>query len=167
MSALTQERLRQLLDYDPDTGVFTWRACACRRIRAGTPAGGALGSYTRIVIDYRSHAAHRLAFLYCTGEMPIGEVDHIDGNGFNNSWVNLRDCNRSQNQQNRAVKKSSRSGLIGVTTLKTGYQAFIQLNGNKVYLGRYSTAQAAHQAYCEAKYNAHTFNPIPRTERVE
>ena len=97
---ITQARLKELLRYDPETGVFTWRATGKGR-RLNRQAGTVQATgYLTITIDWRIHLAHRLAFLYVVGDWPPNEIDHIDGDQSNNRWCNLRPATRSQNMAN-------------------------------------------------------------------
>ena len=113
---LTAERLRALLDYDPVTGVFTWKATRTGQAVAGRIAGGALHTgYHRIQIDGRAFLAHRLAWLYVHEVWPQGQIDHINGVKADNRIANLREATASQNGQNRRGSQiNNGSGLLGV-----------------------------------------------------
>src|SRR4051812_40825019 len=103
---VTQERLKQVLVYSPESGLFT---------RRGRVAGTTYRGRINIFIDYRGYLAHRLAWLYVHGRWPIGDIDHIDGNASNNAISNLREVSRSVNMQNqRRARSDSRTGLLGV-----------------------------------------------------
>lgn len=154
---MDQQRLRELLDYDAETGVFTWRES-----RGGSQSGGAAGfmnpkGYVRICISGKRYAAHRLAWLYVNGEWPSGEVDHLNGVRNDNRIANLRDATTSINQQNqRQARTNNRSsGLLGVTRKRSKWQAQIETNGRNVFLGCYSTKEDAHLAYLKAKRERH------------
>ena len=81
---LTAERLREVLHYNPETGVFT-RLKTEKNWRSGDIAGGFRAGYIQIRVDGAKYSAHRLAWLYAYGVNPIDEIDHIDGNKSNNS----------------------------------------------------------------------------------
>lgn len=115
---LTQARLRELLSYDPVTGVFTWACDHGPRAKKGDVAGHTRDRYTTIGVNGKNHMAHRLAWLYMTGEHPTHEVDHRDGDVFNNRWLNLRDATRKQNTENRGEHCKNTSGYRGVTWYK-------------------------------------------------
>ena len=154
---MDQQRLRELLDYDAETGVFTWRES-----RGGSNTGQVAGcphpkGYIRICIDGRRYAAHRLAWLYVVGALPSGEIDHINGERNDNRIANLRDVSTQINQQNqrRARTNNRSSGLLGVTRKRGRWQAQIETNGKNVFLGCYSTKEDAHSAYLKAKRQRH------------
>lgn len=154
---LTADRLRELLHYDPCTGVFTRLVSLSHRTKVGDVAGVEHGNgYLRINVDAQRYFAHRLAWLYMTGSWPTGEVDHIDGARGNNRWENLRDVTRSENNQNhRAARSDSRSGLIGVIKHGPSYRARITVNRKVHLLGVFPTPQAAFGAYLDAKRRLH------------
>lgn len=110
---ITQERLKELLHYDPETGVFTWKHTG-RRKKAGTPAGwvGDRG-YSHVQVDGRTYKAHQLAWLYVHGQRPV-EIDHINRNKGDNRISNLRPVERCDNQRNRPAREDSTSGARGV-----------------------------------------------------
>jgi hypothetical protein len=164
-SNLTAQRLRELLHYNLDTGVFTWLVNAGSRARIGKVAGNKVKVtsgkvYWQIGIDGQAHYAHVLARLYVTGSWPLHEVDHEDGIGINNRFDNLRDATTSENQQNRKVAQStSTTGLIGVGRYNDGrkkpFRALIKTDGKRKGLGFYATAEEAHEAYLLAKRQLH------------
>lgn len=157
---LTVERLRELVSYDKRTGLFTALVA-----RGPVSVGDALGTvrkdgYVLITVDYRRYLAHRLAHFYVNGAWPVGEVDHRDGDTSNNCWRNLRVGTRSFNQQNQrcAQVKNKSSGLLGVSRMdaKTErYRARIFVDGKERSLGSFSSAEAAHKAYVDAKRRLH------------
>jgi len=108
---LTQERLKQLLYYDPDTGDFTWKVNRNTKVQKGDRAGTInTYGYVAIVVCGQRCVAHRLAFLYMEGELPPDKVDHRDRIRNNNKWSNLRHATQSENAQN----KINNNKVIGV-----------------------------------------------------
>lgn len=164
---LTPERLRELLNYDPETGVFTWRVNRNVKTKAGDVAGCAWGnlkcpSRISIGVDYRKYLAHRLAWLYVTGEWPTDVIDHRDVDATNNVFKNLRDVTDSANKQNVRVPRShNKLKVLGVTKNgKNGYMAMLTLNGVRYYLGTYRTTVEAHAEYVAAKRKLHEFGTL-------
>lgn len=99
---LTVVQLKELLHYNPETGVFTWARSVGQRARIGRVAGSKVPSgYIKISVSKRVYSAHRLAWLYMTGSWPENEIDHVDNNPSNNAFSNLRAATKSQNAQNR------------------------------------------------------------------
>lgn len=156
--SLTAQTLRELLHYDPETGIFT-RAVSQRgrNGRKGCQAGGKSDSgYIRISIQNKLHQAHRLAWLYMFGVWPTGDVDHIDGDRTNNRIANLRDVSTSVNMQNqKSAQPRNISGFLGVTKHGNRFEASIKLNGINHYIGSYATPQTAHEAYLRVKRALH------------
>ena len=149
---LTQERLKELLHYDPETGVWTWRVSRGGRL-AGSHAGTlskALG-YVMISIDKEILYAHRLAMLYMTGNMPP-EVDHVNRDGSDCKWKNLRAATHSENLANVSGWSSNTSGARGVVYQKDArlYRANIEKNGKRIFLGYFKTVEEASAVYLEA-----------------
>jgi hypothetical protein len=115
MEQLTADRLRELLEYDPETGVFRWKEARAPNAKAGDEAGFIhRDGYRYIRIGQRQYAAHRLAWLYVTGEWPASHLDHRDMERTNNSLGNLRPASHSQNQANRPKQANNTSGFKGV-----------------------------------------------------
>jgi len=155
---VTQDRLKELLRYDPDTGVFTWKAKASKNTIIGSKAGykNNLG-YVMIGVDGNQYLAHRLAWLYMIGAWPENEIDHIGGKRDDNCWNKLRHVTASINHQNlRAAKSHNQTGFLGVHPNGLGFAAQIRVNGNVVHLGTFSAPAIAHSAYLEAKRKLHS-----------
>lgn len=142
--------VRQVFDYDPDTGVLTWRRHA-RRETVGKVAGW-LEANGRIKVSFRgkNYQAHRIIWLWVHGRWPVNEMDHINRNPADNRIINLREATHSQNGANKVFK--SATGFKGVTVEKrTGkFRASIWKNNNSIGLGTFSTAEAAAAAYLKA-----------------
>lgn len=152
---LTQERLKELLSYDPLTGVFLWKVDRGGK-KAGDIAGCKKRSYTMISIDDEIYRAHHLAWLYMKGNFPDLFIDHRDLNKHNNIWTNLREATKSQNMANVGLIKSNKSGFKGVSRYSAGercgkpWQASIQKDGKSKSLGQFATKEEAHAAYVAA-----------------
>lgn len=156
---LTPARLRELLDFDPETGVFVRRKSRGRPDLVGTPAGAMdARGYLEVYVAGRLHKAHRLAWLYVHGVWPDSEVDHLNGVRSDNRLANLRVVTRRLNRQNlRRASSHNKLGLLGVSPVckSRKYQARIQLDGQQKHLGVFDTPEQAHQAYLEAKRRLH------------
>lgn len=147
---ITAEQLRELLAYDPDTGVFVWRVSSSNRAAAGKVAGK-LNCYWQIGVLGRRYLAHRLAWLYVHGRWPTHEIDHINRVKTDNRIANLREATRSQNQANGARHNNNKTGFRGVGLLKWGrYAATIKINKRQTHLGCFDTAEQASAAYQKA-----------------
>ncbi|MCM8735974.1 HNH endonuclease [Azospirillum sp. A1-3] len=153
MSELTQSRLKALLHYEPDTGAFKWLVATNNSVRVGQVAGCVGGhGYVQIRLDGRQYLAHRLAWLYMTGEWPDADLDHINRVKSDNRLANLREATRSKNMGNKSMSKNNSSGVKGVTWDKSRgkWQAKIMENGNNRFLGHFTDLDAAASAYASA-----------------
>jgi hypothetical protein len=111
---LTQARLHEMLHYDPDTGIVTWRF-ARRGIRAGMEFGRVQWQgYRQGMLDGHHYYTHRLAWFYVNGEWPPYDVDHINQNKGDNRLCNLRLATRSENKANTGKQITNTSGVRGV-----------------------------------------------------
>lgn len=159
---LTQERLKELLDYDPGTGVFSWIVDRGGTAKAGSVAGRLNGNtYLQIMVDGKRYCAHRLAWLYVHGEFPPDQLDHINRIRTDNRISNLRPATGTENNQNCSKRSDNTSGVIGVGWHKKcgKWVAHIRLNGRRKHLGLYDTIEEAAAARASAKAELHTFHP--------
>lgn len=157
---VTAAEASQLLDYCAETGVIKWRRNRRGGARAGDVAGARTSSgYIQIHLNGQIYFAHRLAWLLFHGTWPACVIDHIDGDGTNNRIANLRDVSIQVNQHNqrRAHRSNRSSGLLGAHfDSRTGrWLAKITVSNRTVNLGRYDTAQQAHEAYLQQKRIIH------------
>ena|ERR1019366_2572715 len=157
---ISRTRLKEVLHYNDDTGVFTWlertvrigyRDGSWNTRYAGNPAGRINGGYSEISIDGIRYLAHRLAWLYIHGEMPL-EIDHINRNRSSNEIGNLRICETSQNHANAGRPSHNTSGYKGVSwcSRQRKWRAVIQNNSKQIYLGRFKEHEKACAAYLGA-----------------
>jgi hypothetical protein len=151
--------------YDKATGIITRLKAPCNSVKVGQQAGcnflrnGLL--YRTIEFNGSQYYVHRLAFLAMTGEMPDGDIDHIDGDGLNNQWSNLRIVSHKQNMMNKQIYKTNRSGCPGVSWTNTWQKWVARINdkdGKRVSLGYYQRLEdavaARRQAEKEHSYHA-------------
>ena len=153
---ITQQRLRELFEYDHQSGRLIWRdQTGARKLRSTEPS--AAGGYTGHRIGGKTYQAHRLIWMYLHGSWPCGDIDHIDGNRRNNRADNLRAVSRSVNLQNlKKARSDNNTGLLGVKRNKMRFMARIRAGGGKqIYLGNFKTAKEAHEAYLTAKRRLH------------
>lgn len=158
MKKLNADHLRHLLNYNPETGDFRWNRKAMSR-RPGSDVAGAVttGGYIQIQIDGCIYKAHRLAWLFMTGEWPELEIDHINGVPGDNRWNNLRHVDSSINKENRSVARSDNaSGLLGAHFHKKhGWRSSIRVRGKVIHLGYFASADEASSAYLQKKRELH------------
>ncbi len=145
--------LRKLLHYDPESGLFTWIA----EKRSGVPKHRIAGcvhskGYVHIVVMRKLYKAHRLAWLYMTGEWPKDQIDHINMIRSDNRYSNLREATGSINQQNKQhAMATSSTGLLGAFKHGKKFCARIRVDGMQRYLGQFNSPELAHAAYMRAK----------------
>jgi len=150
---LTQNYLKSIFKYEPTNGIFICRKKLFRGFaKVGDNIRTSNGRYLYTTIHGVKYAVHRLVFLYMSGNMPMLDVDHIDGDTFNNSFSNLRLCSKQENQRNRCLDKRNNSCFNGVTKFKlTGkWRVRIGLDGKSKHLGLFKT----HLAACYSRHAA-------------
>lgn len=154
MIDVTQRRLKDILSYDTNTGIFTWLV-ARGGVVVGSQAGNCHHSgYVFISIDSRLHAAHRLAWLYVNGSTPEGQIDHINSVRSDNRIGNLRDVSRLENLKNKQKYSNNTSGVCGVyyTGETNPWRAIITVDGKTISLGLHSQFWDAVCARKSAEY---------------
>lgn len=156
---LTQRRLREVLDYNPNTGKFFWKVLTGPNASTNKEAGWKMKKDGRMIqIDGKGHYAHRLAWLYVYGIEPSGDIDHINGDKLDNRLINLRNVTRAQNRVNvSGVQKNNTSGYLGVDfhLAKKSWQARISFNGDRLFLGYFDTPERASLTYQAVKRILH------------
>lgn len=160
----TPEVLRFALDYDPTTGALIWTESR-GRVSKGTEAGSIQDKggkkYLSVQIDGRRISAHRVAWAHFHGAWPLGEIDHIDGDGRNNRIANLRQVTSAENKQNlRSAKSHSTTGLLGAYRWRTKFKAQIVIDGKCKHVGTFETKEEAHAAYVQAKRLLHPMGTL-------
>jgi hypothetical protein len=153
----TIDELREVLSYDPLTGIFKWKISPNTYILAGDIAGTCNeGGYVIICYKGQRYSAHRLAWALQTGSWPANFIDHKDRNPSNNAWHNLREATNSQNLHNTRPRPG-KSGFPGVHITGSGkYTAAICVNKKPKSLGSFNTPEEAYRAYVEAKKKYHS-----------
>ena len=160
-NALTAERLRTLLYYDPKIGVFSWRhgmptarSTHINPRRTGDRAGcaGSKDGYWRIRIDRYLFLAHRLAWLYMTGEWPKEQIDHINRDRADNRWCNLRAASHRENMMNKKLNRNNKSGFRGVSFDKRSkkWTSKIMIHRKGIHLGYFADRETARDVYLVA-----------------
>lgn len=156
---LTQDRLRELLYYNKQFGIFVWIQ-KIGRIEDGDLAGW-IGSdgYISMRVDGGKYLSHRLAVLYMTGAFPPAQGDHINGVTSDNRWVNIRSVTHQENSKNRKAPSTNTSGVMGVSWNKASkkWRAYIGAENSNVNLGFFNgffDACCARKS-AEIKYNYH------------
>lgn len=151
--SMLKSRLLEVLNYEPSTGVFTWRLGR----NAGCVAGYTQScGYLQIRIDGKAYYAHRLAWLAATGDLPKDRVDHIDGNRKNNRIENLRVVDQSTNLENqRQARADGSSGFLGVSKKRGRWRAAIKVKGKTMHIGTFDSPSEAQAAYIDFKRRMH------------
>lgn len=154
---ITAEEARSYLDYDPVTGVFTWKLkCGCK-VPGTVCSHLSKAGYVRIGFRGRLYQAHRLAWLYMTGDWPPEQVDHIDGVRSNNAWSNLRAATNAENTRNSKLPCTNSSGFKGVSWSKEvgKWHAYVKKDGRRKHLGYFSEKDEAARVVCDARLALH------------
>lgn len=153
---IDNNKLKQVLDYNRESGVFTWLVCSRNQMRKGSVAGHvSRDGYVKIQIGGKEYLAHRLAWQYVYGETPPAYVDHINRDVTDNRIENLRACSNSENQMNRKAGTNSKTGLKGVSQCKGRYFARAKIKGVTHYKYGFETAEDAFDAACKLRKELH------------
>jgi len=150
---LTQEYLKSILDYDLDTGVFTWKVKKSQSTKAGNVAGWIYNGYWEIEIDHKKYKAHRLAWLYVYGEMPKNLIDHINNDRSNNRISNLREATYQTNSENYKTPKTNKSGVKNVSWYKNldKWVVSMSIKKTKKTIGYFDDLELAELVAVEAR----------------
>lgn len=167
---LTQQRLKELLNYNPDTGIFTWI------ISRGKARSGHIVScldsdgYVVVTIDQKLRKAHRLAFLYMDGYLPENQVDHINRIKHDNRYENLREVSSQCQARNKPLTPRNTSGVSGVywSAADKTWKAGICISHERKHLGafrdfdeavyhRYAAEQCIGFSRCDVNSNTEKF----------
>lgn len=163
---ITQGRLRELLNYDPSSGIWRWVRPPRGKLFGSVAGTLRAKGYRAITIDGRSYSSHRLAWFWMTGHFPTQQIDHINGIRWDNRWENLRAASCGENSQNRAMQSNNTSGYIGVSAANYRkfrvWRAKITVGGKTISLGYWETPQQAAAAYSRGKAKYHIFCPTLR-----
>lgn len=157
---ITAIKLREILKYTPETGVFIWKVSASNCIKSGDVAGTQINGYCYIRVLGRKYAAHRLAWLYVYGEWPIQQIDHINRNRSDNRICNLRTATVAENAQNTSLPDRNTSGHKGVSWNKSvqKWRAYIEHQRKQIHIGYFSDINKAVSARVEAELIFHPFS---------
>lgn len=165
LTELTQDIVRELLDYDPETGVLRWKERDIKWFKAsetrtvehvakhwnnkhsGKEISKAIDfyGYRNVKIFGKRYKAHRIIWLWYYGEWPKGVIDHENQNGADNRISNLRDVSQEVNCQNAKKHKNNKSGVSGVYYSKRDklWQSTIGYKGGRKLLGYFKTFEEA------------------------
>lgn len=138
---LTQERVKELLHYDPETGIFTWRVNGHKRTAGQMTGSVRKNGYLAIGVEGTQRYAHRLAWFYVTGNWPPDDIDHINGDRADNRWCNLRLATRSENLCN--MKPRRKDGNKNITRSGSGWAVNVRRGGKTVYCAWFKTKPEA------------------------
>lgn len=160
----SQEELLRLFNYDPDSGVMSWRA---NPKHYGTASGklGTVSSCGYLYVGvrdghgakFKTYIAHRIIWKMMTGEDPVDQIDHIDGDRLNNRWSNLRPADNGKNRWNSKLAKNNKSGVKGVCwdTSHRKWNAYISIGGKQSRLGRFDVLDDAAAVVNAVRINLH------------
>lgn len=161
LADLDLDRLQELLDYDPEAGVFTWRVRTGPMCKLDKPAGNVGGrGYRRIRIDNVTYPAHHLAWYHFYGEPAEDELDFINLKKNDIRIANLRLASRAENARNMRRNASNSTGFKGVAkfynpTNRARYRALIRFNNKRIFIGLFHTPEEAYEAYCKKAKELH------------
>lgn len=149
---VTAEEARQMLSYEPETGLLRWKVERYRK-HAGDIAGCShtcKNGYRRVTIsiNYKRYLAHRIIWLIVKGVWPENEIDHEDNDGVNNRWKNLREATHDQNGKNLKLKKNNKTGVSGVSwcAKRQMYRVRVNADYKEIFLGYFDSVETAKNA---------------------
>jgi hypothetical protein len=155
---LTYEQANKVLSYNNKTGNLYWKVDVANNVRAGMLAGKIRKRDGYKIFSYKGkqYQAHRIVWLMKNKNMPKEFIDHINGDRTDNRLCNLREADRHINAQNQhKPNKRNTTGYLGVSFKRGAYEAGLRCGKKSIYLGRYSEAKIAHEAYLKAKRELH------------
>lgn len=150
---ITQNEVREIFNYDENTGAFTWKIRRANCIKVGTQAGSYHQGYRRVELNNKGYLVHRLIWLYVYGYFPENEIDHINHIRDDNRLCNLREVTKSENAKNQSKHSTNKSGHLGVHWHKhqAKWCANITYNGKVISLGYYHNKEDAINARVKAE----------------
>lgn len=152
-SKISQSRVRELLDYDPKTGIFIRKVRTSNRVKVGDIAGCQMANgYWAISLEGKKYYAHHLAWMFMTGEWPQRDIDHRNLIKNDNRWDNIRLATESENSGNTGVRSDNTSGFKGVHPKREKWCSQIRRDGKRITLGSFDTPDQAHDAYRKAAF---------------
>lgn len=156
---LTQDRLKEVISYDPATGLFFNKVQRGQRGIIGEKTGIVHHTgYIYISIDGKSYSAHRLAWLYMTGNFPVACIDHMNGKRNDNRWSNIREATKKQNNENIPLRSDNKSGHRGIYWFKqtNRWRASVRHNGVRIGVGYFKNLEDAVKAVKEMRDELYT-----------
>ncbi len=158
---LTQDRIKEVMHYDPETGEFSWLKSSGTMKKGSRAGADHHEGYRKIKLNRITYQAHRLAWLYVHGCWPREHVDHINGDKGDNRICNLREATMAQNKQNsHRPNSNNKIGLLGVSKSGERFHAKITKFAKCIHIGSFDTAEQAHEAYLSAKRQMHPFGVL-------
>jgi hypothetical protein len=155
---ITQAELKELLNYDVDTGIFTWKIKYCRKVKVGSVVGSPdKDGYIRVRINGKDYKCHRLAWMYVYNNFPVGKLDHINGIKNDNRICNLRLANNEQNAFNAKLRTDNTSGFKNVCWNRTfkKWQVSLSINKKQTTIGYFDDIELADLVATEARNKHH------------
>lgn len=158
MPELTQDRVKELFDYDPDTGVLTRKITTLANAIKGHVAGFSGGDYLQVSVKKIHYKIHRIIWLWVYGDLPV-EVDHENHIGTDNRLCNLHAVDHKQNTRNQKKRSTNASGVMGVSWEQSRgkWRSGIMVDGRSIFLGYFNDIGKAAGARKKAdrKYGFH------------